>query len=145
MFLLSLYPMTKVAAMIATLCCAQTYKNYKNLTFNQQDRVVNIPTKTNGITRSILNQAIQTKDLIDTFTKANQIKQSFDNLHSNESSAAQPKKNESVSQYKERNQKPLNAYQRLIFKEINPLLEKYAKKHDLPTTTELINDIFKKE
>jgi len=143
MFLL--YPIAKITFLFSGLYGTFVYKKYKNLTVHQQNVIANMPQFTKSSITNPINYIKQASDLTDTYTKANQIKKSFDNLYPDKNSSAQPKKNESISQYEERNKNQLTEYDRMMFEGIDPLLEKYTKKHEYPTKTELINDIFKEQ
>ncbi|HTM06584.1 MAG TPA: hypothetical protein VL201_05070 [Patescibacteria group bacterium] len=146
MFLL--YPVAKITFLLSGLSGLYgtlIYKKYKNLTVHQQNVVANMPKFTKESSTNPIEYIKQASDLIDTFSKANQIKKSFDTLYPAESLSAQPKKNESTTQYKKRNKEVLIAYDHMIEEKIDPLLEKYTKKHKYPTKTELIHDIFKEK
>lgn len=126
MFLLSIYPTAKIAAMIATFCSAQVYKKYTHLTFNQQDFIVNMPIKS-------IKQAKQIPDLINVFTKANMTNEFLqDNLPS-ESSETQ-----SCKDYIDANKELLDAFDNLML----PTIKNYTKKYAYPTKKQLAKAIF---
>jgi hypothetical protein len=150
MFLLSTYPIVKIAAMIGSLYGVQMYKNYKNLTSNQRNLICTVHTMHNISKRTIKDSKqvyaqyikdrkqvtdLQVTDLIDTFTQANEIKRSFS------SSLSKSQKGESWDSYIDKNQKPLEDYEYMLFEEIFPIVKKYTNQYNYPTKTELLKAI----